>query len=616
MDPDRQPRLILADDPPHDPSPAASIPSPRHRRTGRAAGDPSAAPAPFPSAAGLTALAFLVVGVPFAVAVVRLLATPGGHIYLPDDLALIDLHTRRALEWRQQLGVFDHNNWNHPGPAYFYLLSLGYRLFGSGAKAMFVGATLINALAALGCVEVVRRRSTPARALWAALWICVLASVLAAVSPGSTTYSEGALGALVSPWNPMVVIFPLLLVVLLGAAAVDRSALSLVAVVVVGSVVVQTDISTLPLVATVVVVAGVVWTVTALADRRRPGAHAGGAPTDAEGSGATVEGAGPPPWRRWAWAGAALAVLVVMWIPPVVQQVTNHPGNFTLIYRFFTAPHQGQSLGASLRSAVSAFGVMVVGPSEIMSSLLGGTPRHPAAAVATTAVVVALAATVAVVGVHQRRRFAAGLGSLTLIGCVTTVVAVSHVVGFVFGYLVIWAVVIPVGALIGSGLLPRPLRWSTAGHRSSSPARPVLLLQLGLCTLAVVAGVVLTVRVVALPDLRTVSDPRVEHLFSLVAPSLDPRGTVFVGDNGAGTQLTGLLDTEEFIGLVNQLDAHGYHPRVNHLWRAQFGPGYVAPASSAPRQVQLYTWAPTSSRLPGYAGRVGDMAVVVIGRGS
>ncbi len=212
-------------------------------------------------------LAFGVVAVPFAVAIVRLLASPSAHLTLPDDLALIDLHTRRALVWKQQLGVFDHNNWNHPGPAYFYLQSVVYRVFGWGARSLFLGATLLNAVAALCCVGVVRRRATPARALWAAIWICVLASVLAASGTASTTYSESVLGALVSPWNPVVVIFPLLLLILLCAGAVDRSGPSLVGALLVGSYVVQTDISTLPVVAVVVAVAGAVWLVTAVRDR-------------------------------------------------------------------------------------------------------------------------------------------------------------------------------------------------------------------------------------------------------------------------------------------------------------------------------------------------------------
>src|SRR5258708_3311895 len=106
-------------------------------------------PSPFGGSSWMTGLAFAVLGIPFGVILIRFLIASGQHIYLPDDLALIDLHTREALRWRQQLGVFDHNNWNHPGPSYFYLLSLSYRVLGSGARAEYFGATLINALAAL-----------------------------------------------------------------------------------------------------------------------------------------------------------------------------------------------------------------------------------------------------------------------------------------------------------------------------------------------------------------------------------------------------------------------------------------------------------------------------------
>ncbi|HWD52876.1 MAG TPA: hypothetical protein VG412_10765, partial [Acidimicrobiales bacterium] len=216
----------------------------------------------------MTVLAFAVLAIPFAIILIRFLAASGPRIYLPDDLALIDLHTREALHWRQELGVFDHNNWNHPGPSYFYLLSLSYRILGSGARAEFFGATLLNALAGLACVGVVRRRTTPARALWAAVWIGVLAGLLAITGPGSMTYSEGGLGALVSPWNPMVVILPLVLFTILGAAALDRSTLSLLGALLVGSFVIQTDISTLPVVAAVFAVSAVGWLVTLLIDRR------------------------------------------------------------------------------------------------------------------------------------------------------------------------------------------------------------------------------------------------------------------------------------------------------------------------------------------------------------
>jgi hypothetical protein len=542
-----------------------------------------------PSAPGnsswMTVLAFAVLGIPFAIILIRFLAASGPRIYLPDDLALIDLHTREALRWRQELGVFDHNNWNHPGPSYFYLLSLSYRVLGSGARAEFFGATLLNALAGLACVGVVRRRTTPARALWAAVWIGVLAGLLAIVGPGSMTYSEGGLGALVSPWNPMVVILPLALFTILCAAAFDRSSLSLLGALLVGSFIVQTDISTLPVVTAVFAVAAVGWLVTRLLDRRRR--H-------------------PPDHRRvpWWWVVAGLAVFAGMWTPPVIQQFTNHPGNLTLIYRFFTNGQPGQSFHAALWSVAAVNGILVEGPSEVMSSLLGGAPVHSTVTVVVWIAVVLIGIAVITAGVRQRLRFATGLGALSLVGCVATVLAVTHVIGLVFGYLVAWEIAMPIAGLIGLGMA----RWNwpalIPGHRSSLST---VTMRLALGGVAVLVGVVLAVRVSSLPALSTVSDPTVARLDSLVTPALRHQQSVFVGDNGVQPLLLGV---EQFIGLVNQLDQQGYHPRVNTAWKAQFGTGYLATGREA-ASIELSPWSDRATRLPGYAGRVGNIAVTI-----
>ena len=539
-------------------------------------------------------LAFAIVAVPFAYAVLRLATAPTAHLALPDDLALIDLHVRRALAWKQQLGVFDHNNWNHPGPSYFYLVSVAYRVLGSDVRALFVGATLVNAGAALSCVAVVRRRTSPAVALWAAVWVGALVAVLAAAGPASTTYSESVLGALVSPWNPTVVLFPLLLVLLLCAGAVDRSAPSLVGALLVGTFVIQTDISAGPLVVALLVVAGGTWTVTAALDHRSraPRTHA-----TPDGSVATVPvRPGGNRTRVLVVGGSALVVLA--WVPPLVQQLTNHPGNMTLIARFFGASHAGQGVVASLRAVAAAMAVVAVGPSEVMTSILGGTPAHAAIAVAVTVATVVLAVGVAVVGGRRGDRFALGIGALTAVGWLAAVVAVTHVVGFVFGYLVLWAAVLPVAALVGVGTL-RPRLGRAAGA-----------LRIALCAVAVGVGVVACVRVAAIPPLSRAGDPHVTALADLVTARIPPGGRVVVGDAGAGTADTQLLDTEEFIGLVNALDRAGYRPTVNAFWKAQFGPGFLTDGTE-PRRVGLSSWAPTSPSLPGYVGRVGDMAVTV-----
>ena len=131
---------------------------------------------------------------------------------------------------------------------------------------------------------------------------------------------------------------------------------------------------------------------------------------------------------------------------------------------------------------------------------------------------------------------------------------------------------------------------------------------MALCLVAVAVSVVAAVRVTDIPPLTAASDPVVGHLADLVTPSLEPGGQVYVGDAGAGTSTTKLLDTERFIGLVNVLDARGYRPTVNHIWKVEFGPGYRE-TGSEPRQVTLSTWDPTSPTLPGYVGKAGDMAV-------
>ncbi len=530
-------------------------------------------------------MAFLVVAVPFVVALVRLLAAPTAHLTLPDDLALIDLHTRRALAWQQQLGVFDHNNWNHPGPTYFYALSLVYRALGSGTRSLFVGATLLNGLAAAVCVAVVRRRTTPGRALWAAVWIGVLGIVLAAAGPASTTYSESVLGALVSPWNPTVVLFPLLLTLLLCAGAVDRSGVSLVGALLVASFVVQTDISTLPVAAALVAVAAIVWSVALVRAGRRSGDPAGGH----RGHGTVL-------------AVAGFVALVVLWLPPLIQQWTNHPGNLTLIWRFFTASHPGQSLSASLWSVAAAGAVVVVGPGEVMRSILGGTQAHAVLSVGVSLLTVAAAAVTVGVAARERARFAAGIGVMVLVGSIASVVAVAHVVGFVFGYLVLWVVVLPIAALIGIGMVQLRVGAVRVGA-----------VRVGLCALGIVTGVILCVRVLAIPPLAQAADPHVGRLAALVEPHLVPGGRVMVGDAGAGTTGTQLLDTEEFIGLVNVLDQRGRHPTVNAFWRAEFGPGYLSDGHED-RVVGLSTWTPASPGRPGYVGRVGDMAVTVTDR--
>jgi hypothetical protein len=298
-----------------------------------------------------------------------------------------------------------------------------------------------------------------------------------------------------------------------------------------------------------------------------------------------------------------------MWLPPTIQQLTNSPGNFGLIYRFFTSSQPGQTLGVGANAVTAVFGVLIVGPSEVMTSVLGQTPNHAGIALLALVVVVLIGIAVVALGVRQGNRFAFGLGILGLVGTLCMVFAATRVVGPVYGYLVMWSVVLPVGILIGLGMVRPPSRSTTAIGRT--PLMSSTASRSALSVVAVVASVAFVIRVAAIPALGSVSSSQVEQLTSLVTPKLAAGGQVFVDDNGAGTAATTqLFDVFYFIGLVNRLDQEGFQPKVNATWRTQFGPGYLSTGHER-RLVELTTWTPTATHESGYVGRVGDIAVTV-----
>ncbi len=280
----------------------------------------------------------------------------------------------------------------------------------------------------------------------------------------------------------------------------------------------------------------------------------------------------------------------------------------TLIARYFEHHQSSYPMVVGWRSLLSVEGIVVQGPAEVMRSILGLVVLHPATAW-LAAVVAGLGALVAVVGgVVQRNRFAIGIGSASLAGSVAVLVSSTRIEGYIFGYLLVWAVVLPVAALIGPGLLALPGRQERRPHRHASGAGwPVTAstgLRVALCVVAVAVCVLAVVRVTAIPPLTSASDPVVGRLADLVTPSLKPGGQVFVGDAGAGTVNTKLLDTERFIGLVNLLEVHGYRPTVNHIWQLEFGPGFRE-TGREPRQITLATWTRPRRRSPGTWGRPG-----------
>jgi hypothetical protein len=215
------------------------------------------------------------------------------------DWAVIELNVRSALEGRQLLGPYSRFGFNHPGPAMFYLLALPYALLGRSFGALLIATALLNATLCVLIVWVARR-------LWGTTGVWASSATLAVF-----LWRFGP-ERLRDPWNPYLVILPIALVLLLVAdisRQPGRGRLVLFAAL--ATLAIQSHLGS----AVVVGAATAFLVVGLIGYGRRRGAR-------------TLAGLCWP---------AALAT-VVLWAPPLVEQLRGWPGNLVRIGNFIVKP--------------------------------------------------------------------------------------------------------------------------------------------------------------------------------------------------------------------------------------------------------------------------------------
>ncbi len=483
-------------------------------------------------------MAVALAAIPFAWEAVAC-GLPTQYLYQGGDQAAIELATRRAVAFTQLVGPYDRFGWNHPGPVYLYLLSIPYRLFGPGARPELVGEVLIGGLAVVGAVTVVYRRAGGGAALWSCAWLLFFCWTLSALR-------------LRFPWNPLAVVLPMVLLVVLVAAAIDGSGLSLLGAVLVGTFVVQTDVSTLPL--TVVVLAVGAACLLARWARQRQGE-------------ARDRGGGRAP-RALAWGAVGVAVLIGAWIGPLLQEANGPgPGNLGTILHFFThsSPHVSWYTATHAVAAVDS--LLPYGASTV----LGQTISSPAPwLILALAVLVAAAATG--LGLWRKQWMSLGLGALSLVGIVGSIAAVTRIVGGLIGYLVLWEIAFPLAGLIGLGvaLLGTARTPGRSFNRLASLTRRAGVALAGCATTAVTVGLLLQVTSMDYPP-GSLNGSEVALAWRMVGSHLPPPpGTVLV-EMGSANSPQFFLGA----GLVDRLASLGYRARVPADWRVQFGRSQV-----------------------------------------
>jgi hypothetical protein len=349
------------------------------------------------------------------------------------------------------------------------------------------------------------------------------------------------------PWNPWLAVFPFLLFLLLLWDVLEGEIRRLPWAVGVGTYCIQCHVGYLPLVGALgLVVVG--WEAF--------GAHRRG------------ERVVRLLARPLAWSAL---VLVVMWLPPVIDQLIHDPGNLEILYRNFRYPTEA---AVGLGGALKAF----AGEVNLVGPWVAGRGHLPTQSPNVLGFLGLLAVWGAGVAIAVRRGYheLCRLHGLLAATCVFGVIAISRITGTPFDYLVRW--LWPVTALIVTASTTAAYRWWREARVTSDEPT-----QARADRWALVAGVAVAVAVavVAVPKFADAElpGPRDSKIIGDLAagarPQLDPDGRYLV----RWTDPTALNATG--FGMVLELARQGLDVGVDHPARAGALPFRVLPEDEA-----------------------------------
>jgi hypothetical protein len=196
------------------------------------------------------------------------------------------------------LGVYSRYQWNHPGPLVFYLLAIPYRLSGSNDLGLLFGALVIN-IAAIATALWIGARAGHRAFVLTGLFVVLLC---VGMNPAG----------LADPWNPRFMVLAVFTTALGAWRTIAGDRVAALALVLWGSFAVQCHLgSALPIAVLVLV-----------------------------GLGALVVRSlrGPSTRKDRRSLLLIVGVALVCWIPPIIEQLTNRPGNMQLILDFLGDP--------------------------------------------------------------------------------------------------------------------------------------------------------------------------------------------------------------------------------------------------------------------------------------
>ncbi len=332
---------------------------------------------------------------PIVVVMARVFFGLGASFHATGDNAMNEMRVRDIGSHAVLVGPYSRDGWSHPGPLFYYLSAVPYRLLGSNTAAMLVDALLINGIAIAVIVATAKRWG----GILLALPVALACAMLIVSLPN---------GFLENPWNPYVPVLPFGAFVITTWAAACGSRWAFLFAVFIGTFCMQTHIGYAPL-----VLALLAWCVVHILRDR------------------------PSHWlATFGWGSALLAVL---WFPPLLQQVTSDSGNLrTIGHYFLNPPGRVHTISEGWRVVVAQFtflpdwiaGLRNVSPwSGEPGVVIGPAPIPVLLAPFLIAIVVAF---------RSRRRVDSRLATAIVISLAASVYAIAHTISSMYEYRLRW----------------------------------------------------------------------------------------------------------------------------------------------------------------------------------
>lgn len=398
-----------------------------------------------------------------------LIPSRGVYPYHCGDDAILEIYTLHASHGTQMLGPYSRFQWNHPGPALFYVLLPLYKLTGQSTLSLYYGALVINLTTILAVLALSYKAAGPGLFYWTAM---LLAAYMGNLEPRLLT----------SPWNPFVTILPFGLVIFMCAVFSGRNVRILPALVIVATFVVQTHIEYLPIVSAIVLASFLLYAL-----RRNRGET-------------TLKSS--PSQRRWVWFAVSCFILAAMWMPPMLEEVQSDSGNLTKLYRFFLADRGSHSFSEAF-STVS-IRISAIPPYNWGLLLHVALDRQRQFEIVVGVLQMLLLAVAYWTAMKQQKHYNSALCVLAAVGGCLGLVSVISIPGNINPYLVLWITLLGIinWCTIAGTILPRLAR--TLPARAQSVVRQISKLAgVGIICFAAALNVSHVFQRRAIPDCRS-----------------------------------------------------------------------------------------------------------------